>query len=98
VTDYKNNRLQVFDADGDFVSTLTGEATLSKWGRERLQLNPHMIKGRERAQGLVEREKVFHGPIAVTVDDDNRIFVVETARHRIQVFRKLSGLFYGDPL
>jgi sugar lactone lactonase YvrE len=98
VTDYKNNRLQVFDADGDFVSTLTGEATLSKWGRERLQLNPHMIKGRERAQGLAEREKAFQGPIAVTVDNDNRIFVVETARHRIQVFRKLSGLFYGDPL
>ncbi len=98
VADYKNDRLQVFDADGSFVTALTGEATLSKWGRERLELNPYMIRGRERAQGLAEREGPFHGPIAVAVDDENRVFVVEVARHRLQVFRKQSGLFYGDPL
>jgi hypothetical protein len=57
-----------------------------------------MMKGRERAQGLEEREKPFQGPIAVAVDDENRVFVVEVARHRVQVFRKQSGLFYGDPL
>src|SRR5918996_22434 len=98
VTDFKNDRLQVFDADGSFITKLAGEATLSKWGRERVELDPMMVKGRERAQGLEEREKPFQGPIAVDVDDENRVFVVECARHRVQVFRKQSAIFYGGPL
>lgn len=98
VTDYKNDRLQVFDGEGNFITTLTGEATLSKWGRERVALDPVMMKGRERAQGLQEREKPFQGPIAVAVDEENRVFVAECARHRIQVFRKQSALFSGGPL
>ena len=57
VTDFKNDRLQVFDADGSFITKLTGEATLSKWGRERVALDPTMLRGREMAQGLEERGK-----------------------------------------
>jgi DNA-binding beta-propeller fold protein YncE len=98
VTDFKNDRLQVFGADGRFITKLAGEATLSKWGRERVALDPMLMRARERAQGLAEREKLFQGPIAVTVDDEDRIFVVECARHRLQVFRKQSAIFYGDPL
>ena len=30
VADYKNDRLQVFNSDGKFMTQLTGEATLSK--------------------------------------------------------------------
>ena len=37
-------------------------------------------------------------PIAVDVDDENRVFVVECTRHRLQVFRKQSALFSGGPL
>ena len=96
VTDFKNDRLQVFDADGNFVTRLSGEATLSQWGRERM--DPIALKGREIAQGLHEREKVFQGPIAVEVDDENRVFVVECARHRLQVFRKQSAMFQGGLL
>jgi len=95
VTDYKNDRLQVFDADGNFITKLAGEATLSKWGRERVELDPVMMKGRERAQGLEERGKPFQGAIAVAVDDENRVFVAECARHRVQIFRKQSAIFYG---
>ncbi|MDA0735318.1 MAG: 6-bladed beta-propeller [Chloroflexi bacterium] len=98
VTDFKNDRLQVFDADGRFITKLTGEATLSKWGRERVELDPSMLRGRERAQGLQEREKLFHGPIAVEVDDEGRVFVVECARQRLQVFRKQTAIFNGGPL
>ena len=98
VTDFKNDRLQVFDADGNFITKLAGEATLSKWGRERVELDPVMMRGRERAQGLEEREKPFQGPIAVDVDDENRVFVVECARHRVQIFRKQSAIFSGGPV
>jgi DNA-binding beta-propeller fold protein YncE len=98
VTDFKNDRLQVFDADGSFITVLAGEATLSKWGRERVDLDPGAWRARERAQALEEQEKPFQGPIAVTVDDDNRLFVVDCARHRVQIFHKQSALFYGGAL
>ncbi|MCH8297924.1 MAG: 6-bladed beta-propeller [Chloroflexi bacterium] len=98
VTDFKNDRLQVFDADGGFITKLTGDATLSKWGRERVELDPSMVRGRERAQGLKEREKLFHGPIAVEVDDEGRVFVVECSRQRLQVYRKQTATFAGGPL
>lgn len=38
---------------------------------------------RKRAYGL-EREKHFWGPTGVTVDDENRVFVCESARNRIR--------------
>lgn len=98
VADFKNDRLQVFDGDGKYITQLAGEATLSKWGRQRVELEPAMVRGREIAQGLEEREKRFQGPIAVDVDDEGRVFVVETSRQRLQVFRKQSALFSGGPL
>ena len=93
VTDFKNDRLQVFDADGKFITKLAGEATLSKWGKERVEIDPIAVRGREIAQGLREQEKAFQGPIAVEVDNEGRVFVVETARHRIQVFQKQIAIF-----
>ena len=98
VADYKNDRLQVFDAGGNFITKLTGEATLSKWGQERVNLDPLAPKKREMAQGLREREGVFQGPIAVEIDDDGRVFVVEVARHRLQIFRKQTAFFQGGLL
>ena len=98
VADFKNDRLQVFGADGGFITKLAGEGGLSKWARERVELDPVIAKGREIALGLEEREKPFQGPIAVAVDDDYRVFVVECARHRVQVFHKQAAIFSGGPL
>jgi hypothetical protein len=97
VADWRNERLQVFNADGSFIMQLAGEATVSKWGKEKLDANAEMWQQRARAQGL-EREKLFWGPIAVAVDAENRIFVAETARSRIQVYRKQVPIFVGDRL
>ena len=97
VTDWMNHRLQVFGADGGFITKLTGDATVSKWGKAKLDANPEMWEERERAQGL-EREKLFWGPTAVEVDNEGRIFVVESSRSRIQVYRKQSPTFIGPRL
>jgi len=97
VADWRNDRLQVFDADGNFIEKLTGEATVSKWGREKLDANAEMWLQRQKAQGL-EREKQFWSPSAVEVDDENRIFVAETARSRVQVYLKQIPFFIGDRL
>ena len=98
VTDFKNDRLQVFDTDGSFITKLMGEATLSKWGRQRVELDLTIARGRQMAQGLEERERLFQGPIAVEVDDEGRVFVVECSRQRVQVFRKQTAIFSGGPL
>lgn len=97
VADWLNNRLVVFDGDGTFVTARTGDATISKWGKAKLDANPEMWAERERAWGL-EREKDFWGPTGVCVDDQNRIFVCESARNRIQVYRKLATAFVGPRL
>ena len=44
------------------------------------------------------REKGLWGPTGVAVDDENRIFVAESARNRVQVYRKLSHLRWSPPL
>ncbi len=98
VADFKNDRLQVFDSQGNFITKLHGEATLSKWGRERVELDPTIVRGRELALNLHEREKNFHGPIAVEVDDEGRVFVLECPRQRLQVFRKQHAIFSGGQL
>ena len=97
VADWLNNRLQVFDADGNFVTARTGDATISKWGKEKLDANAEMWDERQRAYGM-EREKDFWGPTGVCVDDEDRIFVCESARNRIQVYQKLSPTFVGPRL
>lgn len=98
VTDFKNDRLQVFNPDGSFITELKGEGGLSKWGRERVVIDPITVKGRITATDLSEREKAFQGPIAVEVDDDGHVFVVEVARARLQVFRKQSYIYQGGLL
>ena len=97
VADWLNNRLQVFDPDGRFVTLRTGDGVVSKWGIEKLNANAEMWGERSRAQGL-DREKNFWGPVGVTVDDENRVFICESARNRIQVYTKQSPFFAGPRL
>ena len=97
VADWLNDRLQVFDSEGNFVAVKTGEATVSKWGKDKLDANSEMWGERERAQGL-EREMDFWGPTGVTVDDDGRVFIPESARNRIQVYTTQSPTFAGPRL
>ena len=94
VSDWGNERLQVFDADGRFMTKMSGDATVSQWAKTKLDANPDMWKARDVAQGL-DREKQFWGPMAVEVDDQGRIFVAETARNRIQVYAKQDPFFLG---
>lgn len=98
VTDYKNDRVQVFGSDGRYLTTMRGQAGLSKWAAERVYLDPTILRARQRAQNLAEREGAFQGPIAVEVDDAGRVFVLECARHRVQVFHKQTAIFSGDML
>ena len=95
VADWGNDRLQIFDEQGGFISLRTGDATMSKWGKAKVDANPEMWNIRQTAQGM-EREKLFWAPVAVEVDDENRVFVVESARARVQVYRK-QVRYFNEP-
>ena len=97
VADWLNNRLQVFGPDGNFATMKTGDATISKWGKDKLDANPEMWGERERAPEL-EREKDFWVPTGVTVDDDYNVFVADTGRARVQVYQKQSPTFAASRL
>ena len=87
VTDWSNHRVQVYGPDGQFITTLVGDAQQpSPWTETYIDANPDIVKARRRAN--MEPEWRFRRPVAVNVDDDDRIFVLESARHRIQIYNK----------
>ncbi len=94
VADWRNDRVQVFDAEGRFITEIIGDATLSKWGITKLDANPDMKMQRDIAQGL-EREKFLRGPMGVMVDDQDQVFIVDSQRNRIQIYRKIPPFFVG---
>ena len=94
VADWGNDRLQAFDSDGTFIARMTGDATISRWAKQKLDSNPDMWQQRDVAHGM-EMEKPFWGPVAVEVDGQGHIYVADSMRQRIQVYRKLAPIFLG---
>lgn len=103
VADWGNERVQVLAPDGSVRATLRGESTISKWGASYFISNQDELAERQKAEleppldlpptdatryESASIEKLFWGPIAVKVDDQGRLYVVESCRHRIQVYCK----------
>ena len=102
VADWGNERVQVLDANGDFQTLLRGEATVSKWAQAYFDANPEEKAERDRSDLMPQlpphltspyhvssqTEPYFWGPVAVSLDREGRLYVVETNRHRFQVYQK----------
>ncbi len=102
VADWGNERVQVFDPEGGFRLLLRGEATLSEWAQEYFAANPEEKAERDRSDLVPplpphlntpyhissQTEPYFWGPVAVSLDGEGRLYVVETNRHRFQVYQK----------
>ena len=89
VSDWLNNRVQVLSSEGRFVTEMRGDHVLSKWGREKLNSNPDMI--RQRALAFANNpgfEQNFCHPCAVKLDRQGRICVLDHTRGRIQIYVK----------
>jgi DNA-binding beta-propeller fold protein YncE len=90
VADRQNNRVQILASNGRFITALKGDHQISKWGKEKLQSNPDMI--RQRALAIAQDngafERSFSFPCAVRVDEKNRVCVLDHTRGRIQVYIK----------
>ena len=102
VADWGNERVQVLDSQGGFVMQLRGEATLSKWAENFLSINVEEAAARATANLEPEVdyfvadpheesshiEKLFWSPVSVKLDSQERLYVTETSRHRVQVYRR----------
>ncbi len=87
VIDWGNERLNIYGPDGAFLTEFVGDAErLSPWAQDVINANPDYLKARRRADLSVERW--FKRPVAVKVNADGRIIVLETTRNRIQVYAK----------
>ena len=102
VADWGNERVQVLDSDGNFVQLLRGEATISEWAGNFLSINKEEAAARATADLDMEIdyfiddpheesshiEKYFWCPSSVRLDSQGRLYVTETNRHRIQIYRR----------
>ena len=87
VADWLNERVQVLTPEGRHITTFTGDAGLSRLGQDKLKSNPDML----RMRGLVRDftpEKRLGGPKSIAIDGEGRIFIVDSNRGRLQVYRK----------
>lgn len=102
VADWGNERVQALDPDGNFLLLLRGQATVSKWAQDyfdsnleekaerdhsnlRPPLPPHLNTPYHISS---QTEPYFWGPVAVSLDRAGHLYVVETNRHRFQVYRQ----------
>ena len=104
VADWGNERVQALDAAGNFVQLLRGEATLSEWAANFLSINAEEAAARATADLEMEIdyfvddpheesshiEKYFWCPVSVKLDSQGYLYVTETNRHRIQIYRKIG--------
>ena len=68
------------------MSEIFGDASLSKWCQEFLEVNPEQSSWRENA-ALFEEEKKFWKPTGIETNE-NMIFISDSCRHRIQIYKK----------
>ena len=101
VADWGNQRVQVMAPDGTFLAKLRGQATLSAWAQEYLEANADELRARSTYVPVYEVdtddpheasariEPYFWDPVTVTLDKQERLYVLETGRHRFQVYQKV---------
>ena len=104
VADWGNERVQILNPDGGYVQKLRGEATLSAWAANFLAVNVEEGEARSRANLEPEIEyflddpheesshieKYFWSPVSVKLDRDGKLYVTESNRHRIQVYKPVA--------
>src|ERR1051326_1390440 len=87
VADWGNERVSVFEPSGYPLTSITGDADLSKWGAEHISRSEDIIRGREVAD--LTPEKSFWGPTCVVVDSQGHL-LVESCRHRVQIYDRVA--------
>jgi DNA-binding beta-propeller fold protein YncE len=88
VADWGNERVSIFEPSGYPLTSITGDADLSNWGAEYISASEDIIRGREVAD--LTPEKSFWGPTCVVIDNQGHLLVVESCRHRVQIYDRVA--------
>jgi DNA-binding beta-propeller fold protein YncE len=88
VADWGNERVSVFEASGYPLTSISGNADLSKWGAEYIAASEDILRGRAVAD--LAPEKHFWGPTGVVIDSAGHLLVTDSCRHRVQVYDRVQ--------
>lgn len=100
VADWGNQRVQVFDPEGHFLTKIRGEAGLNPWAIEYLDAQVDEKRARssfvpvyqpdtdDPSEISARMEPYFWDPVDVLIDEHDRVYVLETGRHRFQIYEK----------
>ena len=86
VADWGNNRVQMFNAEGHYIWTFRGNASLSRVARTYMLTNA--VPNRLREVGRLEQEQYLRRPRSVRIDDEFRLFIADYESYRIQIYQK----------
>ena len=106
VCDWGNERIQVIDANGQFLQMNLGQSDLSPWATNFLNINVEEGKAREKSdlhkkdikfanphdrhEISSHIEEYFWSPMALSLTEDGYLYVIESNRHRIQIFKTVT--------
>ncbi len=95
VTDWGNLRVQIYDSEGDILTALWGDAIkFSKWQQAVVDANPDVVAAYRRVDDWLPKAR-FDRPRGIAIDEQDRIFITDNNRGRVQVYAKIKG--YVDP-
>ncbi|MDA0734637.1 MAG: NHL repeat-containing protein [Chloroflexi bacterium] len=104
VADWGNERVQVMSQEGETLAVLRGDSVDSRWAEDYFAANPdeailrrkadlepsikpHAEHSREESANV---EQLLWGPTAVKLDSQGRIYIVDSCRHRLQIYQKVG--------
>jgi DNA-binding beta-propeller fold protein YncE len=102
VADWGNERVQVLSPEGELLAKFRGDSVPSRWADDYFaanpdegaarreahlepQIKPHTEQYREESANV---EKFLWGPTSIKLDSASRIYIVDSCRHRLQIYRK----------
>jgi DNA-binding beta-propeller fold protein YncE len=104
IADWGNERVQVLGPEGEVIASFRGDSVDSKWAEDyfaanpdeaaerraanlELEVKPHREQAREESANI---EKLLWGPTAVKLDAQGHIYIVDSCRHRLQIYQKMG--------
>ena len=90
----------MFNAEGQYIWSFSGDATLSRVARTYMLTNA--VPNRLREMGDLEQEKRLRHPRSVRIDSEFRLFIPDYESYRVQIYQKeaipLDRTQYAEPL
>ena len=102
VADWGNERAQVISPQGESLAEFRGDSVESTWAKDYFVANPEEGAARNaadlepevdppaerRREESANIEKLLWGPTAIKLDGQGRIYIVDSLRHRLQIYQK----------